>query len=65
MEKHYQYETDFFPGSTSDSGEVKAYTQEAIDSAFENAPSLVLRSAKMVSEVARQTPQLQQQFSDV
>ncbi|NIM13862.1 MAG: M20/M25/M40 family metallo-hydrolase [Candidatus Aminicenantes bacterium] len=24
MEKHYQYETEFFPGSTSDSGEVKA-----------------------------------------
>ncbi len=24
MEKHYRYETEFFPGSTSDSGEVKA-----------------------------------------
>ena len=45
-------------------GEVKAYTQEEIDIAFENAPKLVLRSANLVSEVARQTPQLQQQFID-
>ena len=48
----------------TENGEVKAYTQEAINNAFESAPNLVLRSAQLVSIVARETPELQQHFSD-
>ncbi|NEQ65192.1 MAG: hypothetical protein F6K21_06780 [Symploca sp. SIO2D2] len=37
-------------------GEVSAYSQEDIDAAFEQAPTLVLRSAKLVIDRDRQTP---------
>ncbi|MEM9215337.1 MAG: hypothetical protein AAGD25_13440 [Cyanobacteria bacterium P01_F01_bin.150] len=45
-------------------GEVRAYRQEDIETAFEKAPQLVLRSARLVGDRARQTPELQQQFSE-
>ena len=48
----------------TDLGEVKAYTQEAINAAFETAPRLVLRSTKFVMNIARNTPELHQQFED-
>ncbi len=47
----------------SDRGNVKAYAQKDIDTLFDQAPTLVLRSAQLVSDSARQTPQLQQQFN--
>jgi len=37
-------------------GEVITYSQEDIDAAFEQAPTLVLRSAKLVIDSDRQTP---------
>lgn len=49
----------------TEGGEVQAYSQEDIDTAFEEAPTLVLRSMQLVSDSARQTPELQQKFSDV
>jgi len=47
----------------TEEGEVLAYAQADIKRAFEQAPQLVLRSAQFVSDVARETPELQQQFS--
>ena len=49
----------------TEGGDVQAYSQEDIDTAFEEAPTLVLRSMQLVSDSAQQTPELQQQFSDV
>ncbi|MEM9003401.1 MAG: hypothetical protein AAGE59_07745 [Cyanobacteria bacterium P01_F01_bin.86] len=46
----------------TDRGDVKAYAQADIADAFEQAPTLVLRSAQLVSNKARQTPELHQQF---
>ncbi|XOF34641.1 MAG: hypothetical protein ACL93V_04950 [Candidatus Electrothrix sp. YB6] len=46
-------------------GEVKAYGQKDIEKAFEVAPSLVLRSARLVREAARENPGLQQEWSEV
>ncbi|MDV3348294.1 hypothetical protein QGP82_06305 [Leptothoe sp. LEGE 181152] len=45
-------------------GEVRAYRQEDVETAFEKAPQLVLRAARLVGDRARQTPELQQQFSE-
>ncbi len=47
----------------TEEGEVLAYAEADIKRAFEDAPQLVLRSAQFVSDVARDTPELQQQFS--
>ena len=44
-------------------GEVKAFAEEDIEGALEQVPSLVLRSAQLVSDSTRQIPELQQQFS--
>ncbi|NEO53215.1 MAG: hypothetical protein F6K54_09065 [Okeania sp. SIO3B5] len=49
----------------TESGDLQAYSQEDIDTAFEEAPTLVLRSMQLVSDSAQQTPELQQKFSDV
>lgn len=46
---------------TTQAGELKAYALNDIEQAFENAPSLILRSAKYVSNVARESSVLQQQ----
>ena len=45
-------------------GEARAYRQNDIETAFEKAPQLVLRSARLVKDLARQTPKLRQQFSE-
>ncbi|GAB4384354.1 MAG: hypothetical protein Kow00121_47700 [Elainellaceae cyanobacterium] len=45
-------------------GEVKAFKEKDIKKALEQAPILVLRSAQIVSDSARQIPELQQQFSN-
>ncbi|MEP0914607.1 hypothetical protein NDI45_27275 [Leptolyngbya sp. GB1-A1] len=44
-------------------GDVRAYSQEDINNVFEQAPTLVLRSAQLVSDSARQTHELQQRFT--
>jgi len=49
----------------SNRGNVKAYSQEDIDTLFDQPPTLVLRSAQLVSDTARQILQLQQQFNGV
>lgn len=49
----------------TESGQVRTYSQEDINTAVDRVPTLVLRSAQLVSDSARQTPELQQQFSDV
>ena len=45
-------------------GEVRAYALADIERAFETAPQLVLRSAQLARSEARETPELQQQFSE-
>nr|VFK12253.1 MAG: hypothetical protein BECKLPF1236B_GA0070989_10328 [Candidatus Kentron sp. LPFa] len=45
-------------------GEVKAYSQEDIEDAFESAPTLVLRAAGLVEGAARETPRLRQAWGD-
>lgn len=46
----------------TDLGQVKAYAREAIAKAFNEAPQLTLRSAKMVSDAARLTSALRYHF---
>ncbi len=47
----------------TDSGEVNAFRQADIQKAFESAPTLVLRSAGLVSKAAVLNPALQQEWS--
>lgn len=46
-------------------GDVRAFAQEDISTLFEQAPTLVLRSAQLVSDSAREIPELQQQFPGI
>ena len=47
----------------TEGGEIRAFAQEDIEKVFERATTLVLRSAQMVSDSAREMLDLQQQFS--